>query len=577
MTYGENSTYRGISWAENFESRALFTTTRPLHKYDKNARKKVCVIGAGLAGLAAAYELSLLGHKVSILEASKRAGGRVHTHHFMGSDGHEIAYGELGAMRIPDDHSLVHEYIGELGLTKRPFISDNAQAFLYFDGGPSFRRGDWMSLMTRCHRRAGMQGEHLTKYPWSIMGEMASFAKAALPEKLLWAMFSSDFRTATPNSPEIQAGLEVLAEYERQTLWQYMTDHGENGDPGSHLTELEWEIIGRLTLDLPFERAAFTQWLINNVALQNSDKWEIKGGMDLLVNGLKSRCSEPISFNSTVIKVEMAAEGDVRGVRVAWRDDTRNPPQVLAGLFDYVICAAPAPATARIDFPQMGPNKFEALTNLSYLPSAKALILCNKRHWEIQDGFAGGASFTDLGTQQSWYPSDNAREDATVSGDCPVAAHAETGEPADLIGTWLPKDLDRSNEPGAFLAAYMYGPTAQHFASLDPGERRRFVVSNVSRYHKWLKDDDEIILGFEAYSWDDHSSPGGGAYAFFSPGEYGRYQQHLEAPLPADDPRIFFAGEHVAVFHAWMQAAIQSGVAAARRVAEAQLPRGVQP
>ena len=41
--------------------------------------KKVIVIGAGLAGLVAGYELTQAGHEVAILEARARPGGRVHT------------------------------------------------------------------------------------------------------------------------------------------------------------------------------------------------------------------------------------------------------------------------------------------------------------------------------------------------------------------------------------------------------------------------------------------------------------------------------------------------------------------
>ena len=40
---------------------------------------RVVVIGAGLAGLTAAYELGKLGYKVQVLEARPRPGGRAHT------------------------------------------------------------------------------------------------------------------------------------------------------------------------------------------------------------------------------------------------------------------------------------------------------------------------------------------------------------------------------------------------------------------------------------------------------------------------------------------------------------------
>ncbi len=53
----------------------------------KGAPKKVIIIGAGLAGLSAAYELTRAGHDVTILEARTRPGGRVFTLRAPFSDG----------------------------------------------------------------------------------------------------------------------------------------------------------------------------------------------------------------------------------------------------------------------------------------------------------------------------------------------------------------------------------------------------------------------------------------------------------------------------------------------------------
>src|SRR5207244_8874246 len=72
------------------------------------APKKILIIGAGMAGLSAGYELSQAGHDVTILEARMRPGGRVQTLREPFSDG---LYAEAGAARIPDNHELTLKYV----------------------------------------------------------------------------------------------------------------------------------------------------------------------------------------------------------------------------------------------------------------------------------------------------------------------------------------------------------------------------------------------------------------------------------------------------------------------------------
>src|SRR5437867_11586048 len=71
------------------------------------APKKVVVLGAGLAGLVAGYELTRAGHDVTILEARARPGGRVHTLREPFSDG---LHAEAGALFIPSNHQLTLKY-----------------------------------------------------------------------------------------------------------------------------------------------------------------------------------------------------------------------------------------------------------------------------------------------------------------------------------------------------------------------------------------------------------------------------------------------------------------------------------
>ena len=93
--------------------------------------KKLLILGAGMAGLAAGYELSKLGHHVTILEARTRPGGRVCTLRDRFADG---LYAEAGAARIRDNHHLTLKYVKAFDLPLEPFYPSNLKAVRYDQG-----------------------------------------------------------------------------------------------------------------------------------------------------------------------------------------------------------------------------------------------------------------------------------------------------------------------------------------------------------------------------------------------------------------------------------------------------------
>lgn len=98
----------------------------------KGPAKKVLVLGAGMAGLVAAYELTQLGHDVTVLEARTRPGGRVHTLREPFAGG---LYAEAGAARIPTNHELTLKYVKTFDLPLEPFYPSELKAVRFDRGG----------------------------------------------------------------------------------------------------------------------------------------------------------------------------------------------------------------------------------------------------------------------------------------------------------------------------------------------------------------------------------------------------------------------------------------------------------
>ena len=90
---------------------------------------RVVVVGAGLAGLAAARRLLAGGHDVTVVEARDRVGGR--TEGLLLDDGTPL---ELGGQWIGEGHTRMTELVRELGLATFRTWNDEGQLLLELGG-----------------------------------------------------------------------------------------------------------------------------------------------------------------------------------------------------------------------------------------------------------------------------------------------------------------------------------------------------------------------------------------------------------------------------------------------------------
>ena len=114
--------------------------------------KTVIILGAGIAGMTAAYELGKLGYDCRILEARSFAGGRCQsarrgtTIKEFGGESQTCNFDEglyinHGPWRIPYHHRSTLHYTKVLGVPLEIMVNDNDTSYVYYEGkGPLANR-----------------------------------------------------------------------------------------------------------------------------------------------------------------------------------------------------------------------------------------------------------------------------------------------------------------------------------------------------------------------------------------------------------------------------------------------------
>jgi monoamine oxidase len=508
--------------------------------------KKVGIIGGGLAGMAAAFELRKAGFDITVFEANpERIGGRIYTYYF---DQGKKLHGELGAMRLPVGHETVWHYIDLFKLNTRPFIQTNPAAFIY---------------MQNVRVRNDPDGENVRRYIYPTYA-MNPWERTQSWQQLGFYGIEAPVLQSPPNvRREI---LEVLPAYSPQTLYfdgldtrEAMERQGLSQGAISLLSNL-FPIGGRFLYNnyLDFVQEYFPA--------NFTYMYEIRGGMVKLPEAFHhsfiSRSPEkyyPQIPENLLGKVLWKNGCTVSGiyldpetarVTLAYREtgDGRN----ALSQFDYVICAIPFSVLRVLDIqPLFSPIKMQAIREVTYSPAQKTLFRCSRRFWEEQ-GIYGGGTYTDLPANTLWYPS------ADIEGNSYAAA-----------GEYMHKD--KTFHPGGggssegVLLSYNFNLDAVRIGNLPDVERFRNLKKNIEEIHGlspgWL---DPVVTQYETQFWDRDPFYRG-AFCYFTPQQKKLFSWtmiHSEY-----GSRVFFAGEHTSALHRWMQGALKSGMEAANAVA----------
>jgi len=294
-------------------------------------RQRACVvIGAGLAGLAAAFKLKNAGWKVTVLESRDRFGGRVYSHKFAGTD----LICELGAEWVGESHerlkALCHDF-------KIPLQKHQFEDHLLRDGRV-YRPGQWgfspqakvafEKLIAGYENLTPLAKTKLDKYDWWTYLERIGFTADDLQLRDL--MDSTDFGESIRHVSAFAA----LAEYAESSP-------------------------------------------------KNEMDYKMTGGNSRLVEEFAKRIgAENIRLDSPVIGVRQR-KGRVL-VEVPFGGGYN---QMSAGLAaDAVICTAPINSLLKIKFdPPLPPAQQDAAERLTYARICKNSVLYNERFWKEEN------------------------------------------------------------------------------------------------------------------------------------------------------------------------------------------------
>jgi monoamine oxidase len=332
-------------------------------------KKRIIVIGAGLAGLVASSLLKDAGHQVTIIEANDRVGGRVYT---IRKPFSSQLYFNAGPMRIPNVHLLTLAYIKKFKLPTNLFINRTPMDILYTNG-----------IKTRLHTFES--NPSILNYP------VAPNENGKTAEELMYSAIQPilEFIKLDPD----RHWPIVERRYKMYSLGTFLNSYFSAGavDMIGVLLDME-AYMGMSLVEVLREAILF---------LSPTHYYEITGGMDQLPKAFLAQLQENLVFNQRMIKITQTKNK----VQIGCIHHQTSECSTVTG--DYVIVTIPFSALrfVRVEpFHSFSYYKYRAIRELNYISSTKIAIEFKSRFWE-KAGQRGGRSITDLPIRFSYYPS----------------------------------------------------------------------------------------------------------------------------------------------------------------------------
>lgn len=326
------------------------------------ASAAVLIVGAGVAGLTAAYRLRQAGVPVQIVEASRRVGGRlVSLTNIPGESGTV----ELGGEFIDSRHTHIRNLAAELGLEMADLRAADAgleREILYFQGRQISEERVIEDFAPLAHRIS----RDLQKLQTTDITYQLPSPEAVALDRLSLA----EYLDQEPVSPVIRDLVRVA----------YITEFGRDAEAQSCLNMLF--LIG----------AEVGKWSTYGVS---DERYHVIGGNDLIPKKLAEKLDDAIELGTVLESIRSTSDGRYR---VSLQQDSRSTEHI----YDRILLTVPFTVLREVDLGvELPPVKRTAIDRLGYGSSSKLAIPFHERIWRTRYGCTISI-YTDLNFQNTW-------------------------------------------------------------------------------------------------------------------------------------------------------------------------------
>ncbi len=484
---------------------------------------KVVILGGGIAGLVAAYELKAAGFSCTVLEARGRPGGRNHT--VRGGDTIELEgfapqtsawdpghYQNVGPARLPSIHRTILGYCRKLGVELQVEINTSRSSYLQNDkvndGKPVVQRqvindtrGHVSELLMKCMSAGGLDAE-----------------------------FSKDDRDRMLSFLRIYGPLDAAGKYNGSDRAGYAKPAGAGEDAGilSQPIDMHTLLAEDFWQGILFEEAFDMQ----------ATMMQPVGGMDRIPYAFAKALGDTVQYNTPVTGIHKIANG----VRVTYTQGGAAK-QIEA---QYCICAMPLTILRKIpnDF---SPSYKKVIDECQYAHAYK-VAWESRRFWEEDYNIYGGLEFVSEGCSPIWFPS---------------------------AGLFTPRGVlvsgytDESTSPfGKLTLQQKFDESRKSIERLHPGHGKELEKP---LYVGWAYVPENLGSWIQSYGPGQERAPGAGVAATSGVAHPAAAKTQTnpgyETLIEPDGP-IYFAGDHCSHIVGWQEGAALSSLRAVQRIAD---------